>query len=240
MKPSIVGPDGKEMVLIPAGPFIMGSEEYGPETPQRTVDLGAYHIDRHPVTNAEYERFVDATGHGAPQGWSGKQYPEGKADHPVYMVTWHDANAYATWAGKRLPTEAEWEKAARGTDGRRWPWGNEFDEAKTVVWENAMILGATTVPTTEYLDGASPYGVCHMAGQVEEWVEDWYKAYPGSLYDSPCYGQRYKVVKGGSWFYTQQYARCAYRRCERPGAAGFADCDGPGFRCAMDAPQPEG
>ena len=240
MKSSIVASDDKEMVLIPAGPFIMGSDEYGPETPPHTVSLEAYYIDKYPVTNAEYKRFVDATGHRAPQDWQDNRYPEGKADHPVHMVNWHDATAYATWAGKRLPTEAEWEKAARGTDGRRWPWGNEFDETKTVVWENAMMLGVTTVPITRYPDGASPYGVCQMAGQVEEWVEDWYEAYPDSLYHSQCFGQEHKVLKGGSWFYTQQYARGAYRRCEQPDSPGFAGCDGPGFRCAMDVSQLEG
>jgi formylglycine-generating enzyme required for sulfatase activity len=234
MQASIIGPDGKDMILIPAGPFLMGSDEYGPETPPHKVTLDAFYIDKYPVTNAEYKRFVDATGHKLPQHWQDHQCPEGRADHPVYMLNWYDAQAYAAWAGKRLATEAEWEKAARGTDGRRWPWGDAFDESKTVVWENAMIQGLTTVPVTQYPEGASPFGVCQMAGQVEEWVDDWYQPYPGSLYRSQCYGQEYKVLRGGSWFYTQQYARCAYRRCARPDAMGFADCDGPGFRCVMD------
>jgi len=238
---SIKGPDGKEMVVIPAGPFIMGSEEYGPETPQRTVTLDAYYVDRYPVTNAEYKRFVDTTGHSAPQDWQGNQYPEGKADHPVQMVNWYDARAYATWAGKRLPTEAEWEKAARGTDGRRWPWGNEFDEAKAATWETSVIHGTQTTPVIAHPDGASPYGAHEMGGQIEEWVEDWFDAHPGSTYHSMSYGRHYKVLKGGCWIFTQSHARGAYRCFERPDAGPFSpEAGGPGFRCVMDAPSGEG
>jgi formylglycine-generating enzyme required for sulfatase activity len=237
MKPLIIGPDGKEMILIPAGPFIMGSEEYGPETPQRMVTLDAYYIDKYPVTNAEYKRFIDATGYRTPQGWQGNQYPESELDYPVQMVNWHDAQAYAAWAGKRLPTEAEWEKAARGTDGRRWPWGNEFDEARAATWETAVIYGTQTTPVTAHPEGASPYGVCEVAGQSEEWVEDWFDAHPGSTYHSMSYGRHFKVLKGGSWIFTQSHARCAYRCFERPDAGPFTpETGGPSFRCVIDIP----
>ncbi len=232
----MIAKDGKEMILIPVGPFIMGSEEYGPERPRHRVTLEAYYIDKYPVTNAEYSVFVKATGHKPlPRDWPGGRYPDGKGEHAVQYLTWHDASAYAEWAGKRLPTEAEWEKAASGADGRRWPWVDEFDESRTVVRENAPGLGLTTVPVTAYPEGASPYGVCQMAGHVEEWVQDWYEAYPGCSYRSACFGKKFKVVKGGSYHYTQQYARCAYRRPVGPDFSGFAGFTGPGFRCALSA-----
>jgi len=247
--------DGKEMILIPAGTFIMGSEEYPNESPQRVVALPAYYIDKYPVTNEEYKRFVDSTGRRPPQGWNGTHYPEGKSDHPVEFMSWEDAKAYAGWAGKRLPTEAEWEKAARGTDGRRWPWGNEFDEAKAWTWEAHLLGDSRTTSVRAHPEGASPYGVCEMVGQVEEWVEDWLDAYEGSSYRSVGYGKRYKVLRGGSWIFTQDHARCAYRCFEKPvgeypegfkgeddqtqGPFSF-DAGGPGFRCAMDAGEGEG
>jgi formylglycine-generating enzyme required for sulfatase activity len=195
------------------------------------VTLKAYYIDRYPVTNVEYKRFVDATGHRVPKQWQGGDYPQGEADHPVHMVNWYDAKAYAHWAEKRLPSEAEWEKAARGTDGRRWPWGDRFDESKTVAWENAMRMRATTVPVSDYSEGASPYGVRQMSGHVDEWIEDWYEPYPGSEYISGCYGSRFKVLRGGSWFYTQQYTRCSFRLPDRPDSTGFAGYNGHAFRC---------
>ncbi|HPP53845.1 MAG TPA: formylglycine-generating enzyme family protein, partial [Thermoguttaceae bacterium] len=131
-----------QMVLIPAGEFLMGTspeeteslaKQYGvhpthflTESPQRKVDVEAFAMDRFPVTNAQYKRFVDATGHRPPLYWEGRNFPDGMADHPVVWVNWHDADAYARWVGLRLPTEAEWEKAARGTDGRQYPWGNQW------------------------------------------------------------------------------------------------------------------
>ena len=230
-KGSKIASDGKEMILIPAGPFVMGSDEFGPETPPRVVTLEAYCIDKYPVTNEEYKRFIDATGHRQPPQWAGVQYPDGEGDHAVHYVSWHDAKAYAAWASKRLPTEAEWEKAARGTDSRRWPWGNTFDEARALLWESAPTLGLTTVPVTEYASGASPYGVFQMGGHIEDWVEDDYEAYPGSSYRSACYGRGFKVLRGGSFEFTMQYARCAYRRPEKPDSTGIKGFTGHGFRC---------
>ena len=116
---SITARDGKEMVYIPAGEFLMGEVK-------RPVSVQAFYIDRHLVTNAEYQKFVDATGYPAPLNWARGRHPEGKADHPVTQVKWDDASEYAKWAGKRLPTDEEWEKAARGTDGRTYPWGDEW------------------------------------------------------------------------------------------------------------------
>lgn len=223
------------MILVPAGSFIMGSDEFDVEAPRRTVELPAFWIDRYPVTCADYRAFVRATAHRAPPDWPGGEPPDGRLDHPVERVTWPDAVAYATWAGKRLPSEAEWEKAARGTDGRRYPWGDAFDEAHCIVWDHAMALDVTTMPVTAHPSGASPYGVEQLAGNVEEWVADEFLPYPGSVHRSPAASGGLRVVRGGSWFYTQEHARCAYRRGLPPDFDGWSQAGGPGFRCALDA-----
>src|SRR5210317_1235522 len=114
MDKEIIAKDGKKMVLIPAGEFIMGSEEFEPEMPMRKVFLPNFYMDAYPVTNADYKRYMDDTRASAPRFWNGREVPEDFEDHPVHRVTWYEACAYAEWAGKRLPTEAEWEKAARG------------------------------------------------------------------------------------------------------------------------------
>ncbi len=214
------------MVYIPGGEFIMGSDEGNEdERPQRTVYVDGFNIDIYPVTNAEYKEFVDATGHAPPRHWEGNTYPEGKGDHPVVWVSWHDAQAYCQWAGKRLPTEAEWEKAARGTDGRKWPWGNTFDPTKCNAKESG--IGETT-PVGKYPEGASPYGVMDMAGNVWEWTADWYEAYPGSSYQSARFGQKNKVMRGGSWFDPSTFVRCSVRNKAKPDFS-FSTI---GFRCA--------
>jgi formylglycine-generating enzyme required for sulfatase activity len=179
--------DGKEMIRIPAGEFLYGAEK-------KKINLPEFWIDRTPVTNAEYARFVAATGHRPPRHWEGKVSPEKVADHPVVEVSWHDAVAYAEWAGKRLPTGEEWEKAARGTDGREYPWGNwEEDRCNT----KEAGVGSTT-PVGRYSPGGdSPYGCVDMAGNVWEWtvVEE------GDI----------RMVRGGSWDLDRDYARCAAR-----------------------------
>jgi len=194
-----------DMVLIPAGPFIMGSDSDDPdEAPQHEVDLPAFEIDLFEVTNAQFAAFVEATGYqtdaekGGEAGWRGF-YTEGKDNHPVVKVSWNDAVAYCKWVGKRLPTEAEWEKAARGTDGRIYPW-----------------------------DGVSPYGVFDMAGNVWEWTADWYLPYPGSNYQDPYFGKENKVTRGGGWFEEPPQVRTSNRNCTSPIAAN----DDLGFRCA--------
>ena len=176
-----------QMVLIPAGEFLMGTspeeaeslaKQYGvhpthflTESPLRKVDVEAFAIDRFPVTNAQYKRFVDATGHRPPPYWQGRNFPEGMADHPVVWVNWHDADAYARWVGLRLPTEAEWEKAARGTDGRQYPWGNQWRPDAVRLEEplqpRAQLL---THPVGAYPAGASAYGVLDLCGNVAEWT----------------------------------------------------------------------
>lgn len=164
------------MVLVPAGEFKMGS---GPdevwvnkdEGPQRVVNLPAFFIDQLEVTNRQYKQFTDATGWQAPQSWMKGMYPENADFLPVTSVTWWDASAYARWAKKRLPTEAEWEKAARGTDGRRYPWGDEFAADFANNDRDLLPAGAKAA-------GTSPYGVLDMAGNVAEWTASAYELYP--------------------------------------------------------------
>lgn len=192
--------DGKEMVLVPAGEFLYGDEK-------KKVNLPEFWIDKTPVTNAEYARFVAATGHKPPEHWKGKTPPRKIADHPATYVSWHDAVAYAEWAGKRLPTEEEWEKAARGTDGRKYPWGDQSPDSKLCNF--GKNVGGTT-PVGKYSpQGDSPYGCMDMAGNVWEWVEN-------------------QVLRGGSWTYVAYVVRSAYRsRCDPDARYDYV-----GFRCA--------
>ena len=177
-------------VHIPASEFLMGDE-------QRTIRVDTFRIDKYPVTNAQYKRFVEATDHPPPGHWGGGTYPAGKALHPVVYVSWDDAVAYAEWAGKRLPTEEEWEKAARGTAGREYPWG-DWEEGRCNTGETGI---RDTTPVGQYSPGGdSPYGCADMAGNVWEWTL--------SLYEP---GKPYRVVRGGSWFNDQENARCGAR-----------------------------
>ena len=232
MEQVIKGKDGKEMVYVPEGDFWMGSNEFGPEMPYRQVYVAAYYIDRYPVTNAEYKRYMLETRAMPPRHWKGFDVPPGLENHPVHRVSWFEAVQYCEWAGKRLPSEAEWEKAARGTDGRRWPWGNEFDENNALVWDKGVF--DMTAAVDSHPGGASPYGVYEMAGNIEEWVADWYDAYPGSTYQGGAFGQTFRTLRGGSSFFTQNHARCAYRCFTRPEDSGLDGIVGCGFRCVVD------
>jgi formylglycine-generating enzyme required for sulfatase activity len=173
----VATPDPREgMLLVPAGEFIQGSSEEDTqadkdEMPQRVVFLDAYYIDQFEVTNIEYKRFIDATGYPAPPSWVEGFYADGADFYPIVEVSWWDAVAYARWHGKRLPTEAEWEKAARGTDGRRYPWGNEYDSH--LANDERLFQ-----PVNAHLDGASPYGAVNMAGNAAEWTASVYEPYP--------------------------------------------------------------
>ena len=231
--------DPNPMVLIPAGEFIMGSDARMPdEGPAHKVYLDSYWIDLYEVTNAQYKKFIDATRRRSPSHFRNRTYPPGKADHPVTEVTWYDADAYCTWAGKRLPTDQEWEKAARGTDGRMFPWGDEFDinKANTPQRWAALKREGDTMPVGSFPDGVSPYGVYDMSGNVWEWTSSWYKAYPGNKHPSENYGEIYKTLKGGSWW------DCSFYQCgisapvfNRSFFIRTTHNKSFGFRCAKDA-----
>lgn len=230
----IIGKDGKEMAFVPAGNFWMGSEEFGPESPLHQLYLPDYYIDIYPVTNREYKQYMLDARAMPPRHWGGFEIPAGLENHPVHRISWFEACQYAEWASKRLPTEAEWEKAARGTDGRRWPWGNEFSEDNCLVWDRGDY--SMTAAVDAHPGGASPYGVYEMAGNVEEWCFDWYDGFSGSTYRGKAFGKTFKVLKGGSSFFTQNHARCAYRCFTRPEDSGIDNVVGAGFRCVVDLP----
>lgn len=219
------------MIEIPAGPFVMGNDAgRDDEVPAHEVDLPAFEIDKFEVTNADFAVFVEATGYetdaekeGLSRFW--RDAAQDKEGHPVVYVSWNDAKAYCEWCEKRLPTEAEWEKAARGTDGRLYPWGNEYDASKSN-GKDSGIRGTTVVGS--YASGTSAHGVEDMAGNVWEWVVDWYEAYPGSGYRSPYYGEQYKTLRGGGWFETDEFVRASVRNATSATAAN----DDIGFRCA--------
>jgi iron(II)-dependent oxidoreductase len=213
------------MIHIPDGDFIMGSSEediqwaaktffsesldyYLEETPAHRVQLDAFEIDRHEVTVAEYRNFMQATGRPAPKYLDNPKLNQ--STQPVVGVTWQDAADYCEWAGKRLPSEAEWEKAARGTDRRYYPWGNDPDPTRTNV--RGLKDGYRyTAPVGAFPNNASPYGVMDMAGNVWEWTADWFQPYPGNTTPSELYGTAFKVMRGGSWFSNMDLARTAVR-----------------------------
>ncbi len=287
-----------DMILIPEGPFLMGSTKEDidrllaldsnieisrleNEIPQREIYLSAYLIDRYPVTNAQYKKFIESGGYTQKIFWSeeGWQYIlqsnplesngldsvlHGEYDCPVVNVSWYEAEAFAKWAGKRLPTEAEWEKAARGVDGRIYPWGNEFDKTRLNCAESKI---EKPTPVTKYPQGQSVYGCFDMAGNVWEWVADWYDSQyyryapqrdpqgPSIAEESPYFGRPEdvgisiydlkscstsrtlsgcKVLRGGSW----NGSGVVHIRCAN------RDYDEPsykndtiGFRCAKSLKQ---
>ena len=194
--PSGKPPEG--MAYVPAGEFIMGSNErWDDESPEHISETGAFYIDLHEVTNAGYKKFVDATGHEAPHHWPEGKIAPGKENHPVIYVNWFDAHDYCEWNGKRLPDEREWEKAARGEDGRLYPWGNVWSLDRS----NNPYKGSTgTEPVGSYENGKSPYGLFDMSGNVWEWVDAFYLPHPGNDIPKPEYGRDKRVLKGGSWF----------------------------------------
>ncbi len=243
-----------ESVHIPAGPFLMGTDSEranAQDRPQHEVVLGDYWIDKYPVTNAEYARFIVSTKRRPPLDWDDGAIPDGKMLYPVTMVSWYDAQAYCRWETKRLPTEAEWEKAARGTDGRRWPWGEKIDPKRL----NTYYSVGSVTDVTKYVNGVSPFGVFDMAGNVSEWTSSDFRPYSGSdapkdmfkpkvMQESSDPADRgmklggqvevvgvYKARRGGSWksdpFSTATY----HRNFSMPHYAS----DFFGFRCAKSA-----
>jgi len=205
----------------------MGSDEYDNQKPVHTVYLDAFYIDKYEVTNAQYRKCVEAGACDTPEGttyYDNADY----AQHPAVFVSWNDADAYCQWAGKRLPTEAEWEKAARGTDGRTYPWGEGID------CDHAQYLecGMRTVPVGSKPKGASPYGALDMAGNVCEWVADWYDSgyyasSPETNPEGPASG-RSRVIRGGSWDCNEAFVLAA----NRDGYSPVDALDYLGFRCA--------
>ncbi len=221
--------DGVEMIVppvvaVPAGAFLMGSDKrkdaqaQDNETPQQTVQVGAFEISVFPLTVAEYARFGEVTKRAAPGNWSSQQQ---HPDHPVVYVSWNDALAYAQWLAQvtgerwRLPTEAEWEKAARGTDGRIYPWGNQWDNTRANTSDGGP---KATTPVGSYPSGASPYGALDMAGNVWEWTSTTYKPYPYQANDGreDLSNQTRKVLRGGAWGSNPRNARAACRGIDGP------------------------
>jgi formylglycine-generating enzyme required for sulfatase activity len=214
--------DGSALVLIPAGKFLA-------EPNKIPLELPAYYLGMYPVTNAQYRKFVDAT----ERPWRNKDFPPAKANHPAAFVSCDDAQAYCKWAGVRLPTELEWEKGARGTDGREFPWGNQWDPAKC---QNSA---KGTCPVSAYPEGRSPYGLYQMTGNAGVWCADWYDNNAYSRYqrgdlappsvsseNPPC-----RITRGGYYAHKQvKFFTCYCRFRTNPDQ----QVGGLGFRVAMD------
>jgi serine/threonine-protein kinase len=200
LKPFVYRPLAMAWVPIPACEFQMGSERGRPnERPVHVVNLQSYDIGKYEVTNQQYAQCVKA-GVCLPPRNERYESPE-FLQYPVTDVSWYDARKFCTWIDPkgRLPTEAEWEKAARGTEGRIYPWGNELDCDHANYYDGTRSCVGHTKPVGSYEKGKSPYGVYDMIGNVHEWVADPYLAYPGNLESDPKYGETYRVLRGGSW-----------------------------------------
>ncbi len=246
--------DESLMLYVPPGEFLMGTSDadierykvifplrnpvaFNDERPQRTVFVDGFYIDRLEVTNTQYRRFLAETGYVA------RSYvdrpPHDHPDYPALIFEWADSVAYADWAGKRLPTEAEWEKAARGTDGRFWPWGDAWDQTKLSGNDGTGLADGyvQTAPVGQFPQGASPYGALDMAGNVWEWVADWYDpeyylVAPRENPRGPESGDGHSL-RGGDWTSSFDFTRCASRQGGNPGSLLR------GFRCALDPPPRE-
>ena len=240
----ITGKDGAPMVLVPAGEFAMGSPEGGgvgrDEYPPHMVDLDAFYIDQYEVTVERYKRFLTQAKRAHPKYWEQVELKR-DAQKPVVGIDWDDAQAYCKWAGKRLPSEAEWEKAARGTDKRPYPWGTKEPDSdlanfgKDYEPEHAYAEKLKAVGLYEW--GKSPYGAYDMAGNVWEWVADWYDAdyygnSPSKNPQGPSSSRKHKLLRGGSWYSYPMTLRSSNRFRERS-TPPYASL---GVRCAQDAP----
>jgi sulfatase modifying factor 1 len=234
--------NGDPMVWIADGAFTMGSQDgLSKAMPTHQVYMSAYYIDMFEVTTTRYAKFLTAAGQDQPGLvpilWDRVSLPS-DGDRPVIGITWDAANAYCRWAGKRLPTEAEWEKAARGRDGRTYPWGNEMPTSKLANYDkpvSANWYSESVRPVDSYKAGKSPYGVYGMAGNASEWVADWYDeryyaTSPESDPSGPARGQQ-KVLRGGSFGDSAILLKATSRESHLPTETGpFA-----GVRCAQDA-----
>ena len=250
----------------------VGGDSFPDEAPQRFVYLSAFLIDRYEVTNDDYTRFVQATGHRIPENakpastlWEQGAPLPGIEDHPVVNVSWDDAAAYCRWLGKRLPTEAEWEKAARGTDGRRFPWGNDWDHRKAnsasywarrtidfqsgADWDSFWVAGegarlskengikgeVLTLPVGSFPDGVSPYGLFDMAGNAAEWVQDWHD--PNYYRSAPLVDPPGSARGAVKGMRGGSWLKpyMSLRTADRDWGVMDSRPSGTGFRCAKDA-----
>jgi formylglycine-generating enzyme required for sulfatase activity len=244
-----------DMVRVPAGEFLMGTDDvdaanealesglphpwYEDEHPQHRVNLPTYFIDAFEVTNDQYKKFVQAVRRSLPDDWVQGTYPAGKGNFPVAYVSWFDAEAYCRWAGKRLPSEQEWEKAARGAAGLKYPWGNAFNPALANIAKGPVMF-ASAVPVGQHKDGRSPYGAYDMIGNVWEWTSDWYLPYRGNDARNENFGQIFRATRGLSFMGIGHYPPETYTKVASIIArASFRSYDYPqsrltdlGFRCA--------
>ena len=228
------------MTFIPGGEYLRGRSHALPDDglkwfptllkddqPVKTIRVDNFYLDTDEVTNARYAAFVKATGHRAPYNWPEGKVESGKENYPVAAVSWDDAAAYAKWAGKRLPTEAEWERACRGlAEKAKYPWGESGPNAKLARY------GAVDGPREAGKCEANYFGLHDMAGNVWEWVSDWYDQHyyeksPAGNPAGPATG-KYRVIRGGSWSDVAKYLTCSYRSWARPGERS----PNIGFRCA--------
>lgn len=245
--PCFAAPSSEEMVLIPAGKFQMGSQKsllelkphdlfntdrhtLGPENPAHEVYLDAFYIDIYEVTHKKYRKYVDATGAKNPRSW---ENPEFNGDQqPVVGVSWKEAVAYCEWSEKRLPTEAEWEKAGRGKRSVKYPWGDSPPDSEKLNYNEEKMK---TTPVGSYEKGQSDYGIYDLSGNASEWVHDWhYPEYylfsPKENPQGPENGQ-YKIIRGGNWRNNADDVDLIYRNATTP----ILKSNGVGFRCAKNA-----
>jgi formylglycine-generating enzyme required for sulfatase activity len=203
------------------------------EAPQHTLELSEYSIGRHPITNREYQAFVLDANYNPPRGWDGDRFPTEKSGHPVASVSWNDATAYCKWLSEetnkpyRLPTEAEWEKAARGEEGLIYPWGDTFDSKNANTYE-AKLDGTSEVGQFSP-QGDSPFGCADMAGNVWEWTNSLFKSYPYRADDGreDMHSNEARVLRGGSFVNHHRYAHCASRHVVFNYDVGFRVCVSP-------------
>jgi iron(II)-dependent oxidoreductase len=238
----------KDMILIPAGPFVMGNKlslieldpadlfntdrhALGPENPAHETILDAFYIDIHEVKNADYLQYVKATGGTEPEFANDPNF--NAPNQPVVGVSWKDARNHCRWKGKRLPTEAEWEKAGRGKRAVRYPWGDQPTDNKRLNFDNQV---KKTTPVGSYETGKSDYGIYDLSGNVSEWVSDWHLAeyYIFSPKENPQGPEKghYKVIRGGNWRNNAEDVDLTYRNATVPSLKSQSV----GFRCAKSAP----
>jgi formylglycine-generating enzyme required for sulfatase activity len=232
--------DGAELVWIPAGHFLRGSPDgkgAADERPQRQIEMGGYWIYKHPVTVGQYRAFCAATGRKYEPTWGQSMHaqPAGEEGKYAAQVSWYEAEAFAKWAGASLPSEAQWEKAARGPDGREYPWGNTWEPEKCVSYEMTVDqFSPGFMPVGSKPQGASPYGIEELAGDVWEWVADWYqydyyRNAPMKDPTGPATGS-HKVIRGGCSLFDERFSRTAARMICPPQSRDWTPI---GFRCVL-------